>query len=232
MYHHGAITLFGNITKGRCEAALRALMALIDDPPPIGAAKEIRVRSWNHHPIEVHPARHLLMKLGFTESRDFLGEGLVYDGTSAPDVGLAAWADAETPNRFDQHSTEQDPVTYDAEQTVALAPVEVREALRGLLELLDGALPDVYELTFAKSDFTVMYRGQRCFEPVVNWRHVRLQMRDQGFQAYMRGILIEPDTDMDSAEFLEELLAQFEGTRREIDRKLADADTRDGRSER
>ena len=71
-----------------------------------------------------------------------------------------------------------------------------------------------------------MYRGQRCFEPGVSRRHVRLMMRDQGFAAYMSGILIEPETDVEAAEFLEEILAQFEGTRRGIDRKLRAAEAK------
>ncbi len=68
--------------------------------PKISWDKEIHIRDWNGHPVDVSPARHLLTKLGFvkTGSRH---KGFIYDGLYKPDSLTIEEAEQEIPEVFE-----------------------------------------------------------------------------------------------------------------------------------
>jgi len=65
LLYEGRIALLIDLARERAEQAIRTLVRLVDQPARTAEHKELYIRDWNGHPIDVSPARHLLLKLGF-----------------------------------------------------------------------------------------------------------------------------------------------------------------------
>jgi hypothetical protein len=188
-------------------------MQLVDDPAPVGAHQEIPIRDWNGHPIDVSPARHLLIKLGFVPVSN-RWKGYVYDGVHRPTPETIAQAEQDMPDRFDHYGREKAPVAYDAEWIVSRSHSDIRNKVQELIEFLKRTLPPQCEIEYQPRQFQVRYRGFRCMNPYVQRKQIYLQITHKG---WTRGIQIEPDTDLDSPQFLAQVQSRFERTRQQID---------------
>ena len=219
LYQPGRIALLVDLSRERAEAALRALMQLIDHPPKVESCRDIHVRDWNGHPSDVSPARHLLAGLGFVLA-EAKGRPWVYDGTRPPAAATLARAEKDMPEVFERAGKERAPATYDADWLVSRSPRKVRAKLRELLDLLGKALPDRFALTFGPRNFSVLYREVSCVNPHIGHKRIRLGMGWQGIDAWCHGFYIDPDTDLAAPELTSELLASFERARRGIDARL------------
>ena len=214
-----AITLLADLSKERAEEAIRALMQIIDKPPKVKSYKEIHIRDWNGHPIDVSPARHLLTKLGFVESGSSQ-KGFVYDGYYKTDENIEetiAQAEKEMPELFERAGKEEAPVKYDAEWIISRSSAQIQPKVRELIKLLKNVLPEECEFLYYPRNFVIRYRGVRCINPRIGQKQIWLQITHTG---WTRGILIHPDTDLSAADFISEILDRFEETRQQIDSQL------------
>ena len=219
LLYHGSATLLADLPRRRAEGAVRALMRIVDCPAKVETYKEIHVRDWNGHPIEVSPARHLLARLGFVQARS-KAKGWVYDGAHAPDDDTIAQAEEHMPAVLERAGKEKAPVTYDAEWIISRSPAPLQPRVRELLECLERILPDGLEFTYHPRHVVIRYRGVGAIHPHVGQKTMRLSMSHQNWAAWVPGIPIEPDTDLASPEFAATVLASLERTRRGIDRRL------------
>jgi len=214
-----AITVLADLSKERAEEAIRTLMQIIDNPPKVETYKEIGIRDWNAHPIDVSPARHLLLKLGFVESGS-MRKGLVYEGTYKPDEGTITQAEEEMPEIFERAGKEAAPVKYDAEWTISRSPGGIRDKVRELIETLEGILPKECEFVYHPRNFNVHYRGVGCISPHIQQKQIWLRISHAGWGSWYPGILINSETNLNSPEFISEFLEQFEKSRQHIDSQL------------
>jgi len=214
--YQGSITTLVDISKERAEKAIKTLMQIIDNPAKVETYKEISIRDWNGHPIDVSPARHLLAKLGFVESGS-MRKGLVYEGTYEPDEETVAKAEKEMPELFERAGKEEAPVEYDAEWTISRSPGGIQHEVRELIDLLKKILPEECEFVYHPRNFNVRYRGVGCIHPHIQQKQIWLRITHAG---WTRGILINADTNLNAPEFVSEVLERFEKTRQQIDSKL------------
>ena len=171
----------------------------------------MRVGRWNGHPIEVSPVGQVLWELGFR----FDGRRtLCWPPPSRPLKGLTApLSDREV---FLPHYVEAAPVDYDEEWVVSRASADIREKLRELIAWLRDFVPAECEFVFHPDGLAVPYKGRRCFWPGIGKKQLRLHIRHRGWSP---GLLITPETDLDSDEFREAVRTRFDQTRREIDER-------------
>ena len=223
LYYYG-IRLLVDLSRDQAEALIRTVMTLIDDPPPVGAYKEVTIGYWNGHPIEVHPARHLLTALGFVEV-EAGRKRWVYGGSRQPTDQAGTGAESEIPARFARAEEDQDPVVYDARLILSLADERIRPKFAEVLDLLRRILPSEYELVYRPGNWNVKYRGHDCLNPGVGKTRMRLGFNAQGFGAWQHGIPIQRDETVDTPEFAAELLEWFERTRQGIDRAIEQEET-------
>jgi len=211
----GSLKLLADMPKEKAEKAVRVLMQIIDNPAAVGTYKEIHVRDWNGNPIDVSPARHLLTKLGFVDSK--LGwKGYVYDGTE-PNGTAVAKAEKQFPELFERAGKEKAPVKYDAEWIISRSPKDMRQKVRELIVFLSKILPKECEIAYYPRNFAVLYRGVKCISPYIQRKRIWLQITHKG---WTRGIPIEPDTDLSAPDFVFKIRARFEETKKQIDSLL------------
>jgi hypothetical protein len=209
------ITLFRDLSRPRVEQAIRTLVQMVDRPAQVAGHREIHIRDWNGHPIDVSPARHLLLTMGFVHvSRR---KGVVYDGLHKPDREMLAQAEREMPELFEHIGKETAPVEYDAEWIISRSNVHIRNKVRELISFLGRVLPPQCEIVYRPRQFMVHYRGFRCINPYIQQKQIYLQITHKG---WTRGIQIEADTDLDAPEFVSAVLERFEKTRQQIDSLL------------
>gem|GEM_PF-1286452 len=216
LLYEGSITVLVDLSKERAEKAIKALMQIIDSPAKVETYKEIHIRDWNGHPIDVSPARHLLTKFGFVRSGS-RGKGLVYDGYYKPDAETIAKAEEEMPELFERAGKEKAPVKYDAEWIISRSNREIRGKVRELIELLERILPKECEFVYRPRDLNIRYRGLRCIHPYIQQKQIRLQITHRGWTP---GIPIDPDTDLNAPEFISDVLERFKRTRQQINSGL------------
>jgi ATP-dependent Lhr-like helicase len=226
LLYQGSITVLTDLSKERAEEAIKALMQIIDSPAKVETYKEIHIRDWNGHPIDVSPARHLLTKLGFLKGGS-RGKGFVYDGYYKPDEEAPAYAgvaraEEEVPELFERAGKEKAPVKYDAEWIISRSNREIRGKVRELIELLERILPKECEFVYRPRDLSIRYRGIRCIHPYIQQKQIRLQITHRGWTP---GIPVDSDTDLNAPEFISEVLGRFEKARQQIDSQL---DTQQG----
>ena len=214
--YQGAITLLVDLSRDRAEKAIKALMQIVDNPAKVESYKEISVRDWNGHPIDVSPARHLLAKLGFV-SAGTRQKGFYYDGLYKPDQETIEKAEAEIPELFERAGKEKAPVEYDAEWIISRSSKVVRNKVRELLDLLKAILPEECEFVYRPRNLYIRYRGVRCMHPRIMQKGIRLHITHRG---WVPGILVEPDTNLRTPGFVSEVLERFEKSRKEIDSEL------------
>jgi ATP-dependent Lhr-like helicase len=209
----GQITVLVDLTRARAEQALKALMSLVDRPAPVHAHKEIRVRDWNGHPIDVSSARHLLLRLGFVPVSN-RWKGFVYDGISRPDPEAVTEAEGHISDVFEHVGKEEAPVEYNAEWIISRSNKDIRPKVQELIEYLQEALPEECDLVYQPRGFVVRYRGLKSIMPHIQQEQINLHIAHRG---WVPPIQIRPDTDLRGAEFVAKFSAQFERTRAAID---------------
>ncbi len=220
---HGSITLLADLSKERAEEAMRTLMQIIDRPAKVNTYKEIHIRDWNGHPIDVSPARHLLAKSGFVEGgrREF-----VYDGTYKPDEETVTKAEEEMPEVFEHFGKEKAPVKYDAEWIISRSPPRIQHKVRELIELLNRILPKEFQLVYYPRHIAVHYKGVTCIHPHTQQKRIVLHIRRLRGWDWGRAILINPETNLNTPEFISQFLRRIEQARQQIDSKLAGVNKR------
>jgi ATP-dependent Lhr-like helicase len=216
LLYEGKIRLLLDLSPAEAERAVRALMQLVDRPAPVAGYTELPVRDWNGHPIDVSPARHLLLKLGFVSTGN-RWRGFVYDGLQVPDPEEVAQAEREMPARFEHAGKEKAPVRYDAGWIVSRSHEDIRDKVRGLIAFLERTLPAECEFVYRPRQLLVRYRGLRCMHPYIQRKQIYLQITHKG---WTRGIPIGPDTDLEGREFRTEFEERFARTREQIDALL------------
>ncbi|MBD3184117.1 ATP-dependent helicase [Candidatus Poribacteria bacterium] len=207
------IKILADLTDQMAEKAIRTIMQLVDNPPPVESYKEINIRDWNGHPIDVSPARYLLMKLGFVNSGT-RSKGFVYDGLSKADDATIMEMEQNIPEIFERVDKEKAPVTYDAQWIISRSYRDIRDQVKKLLELLQKELPKKCEFHYYPRRIEISYRGVKCINPHIQKRQIRLQITHRGWTP---GILIDSDTDLNSPEFMEVFQTRFQKTRQAID---------------
>ena len=125
--------ILADLTAERAKRSMTALMKIVDEPRPVEPHREIVVRDWNGHPIDVSPARHLLTKLGFVKGSR---SEFVYDGIHKPDEWEVAEAEREMPELLERAGKEKAPVKYDAKWIISRSPGQIQRKVRELIELL------------------------------------------------------------------------------------------------
>jgi hypothetical protein len=213
LLYEGGVKVLVDLDRQRAERAVRALIRVVDCPAPAAAHTEIHIRDWNGHPIDVSPARHLLLVLGFRPVAN-RWKGAVYDGIHRPEPEMAAQAERQIPDVFKHLGKEQAPVRYDAEWIVFRSHSAIRAKVRELIAFLQRALPPECEFEYGPRQLVVRYRGFRCLTPYVQQRQVYLQITHKG---WTRGIQVKPETDLDEPSFLARFQQQFDRTRKAID---------------
>ena len=216
LLYKNSITLLVDLPKERAEKAIRALMRIIDEPADVETYKEVHIRDWNGHPVDVSPARHLLTKLGFVKA-GARHKGFTYDGLYRPDSVTVEEAEQEMPEVFERAGKEKAPVEYNAEWIVSRSHRDIRGKAQELIELLKARLPGECEFIYRPRELNIRYRGVRCIHPRIQQKQIRLQITHRGWTP---GIVIDPDTDLNSPEFLSEAFGRFETIRQQIDSQL------------
>jgi hypothetical protein len=219
MLYEGRVIVLADLSREESEGALQLLTDLIDSRGRTDDRREIAIRSWNRHPIDVSPARHLLTRLGFVQVGN-RWRGFVYDGSTVVDEATARAAEEEIPDIFEYVGKEQAPVVYDAAWVVARADPAIRDKLQELIGWLEDHLPETCESVYRPrftGDLQILYRGMRCIDPHIQRRQVRVRIAHTGWTP---GIVVGPDTPLDGRAFTEAFWGQFERTRAEIDGAL------------
>ena len=223
----GALTVLAGLDRHEAGEALGLLVGTADPAAAQAARRELRIADWNGHPIDVSPARHLLLALGFRPDSRSRG-GLIWDGesvvpdSSAPVSGEPASASVP-PERYECLGREEAPVTYDADWVVSRSAEPVRGLVRDLIERLAQVLPGTCDFEYGPRGFSIRYRGVRCINPHIQQKKVNLHIAHRG---WVRPIEVAPGQDLGAAEFGDEVLTQFERSRQAIDTQL---DRRPGR---
>ncbi len=199
----GGARLMVDMSRQEAERAVRAMTG----------RGEVRIANWNGHPIDVSPARHLLVKLGFAQDK----KGYFFDGTHSPDAAALQVAGAEMPELFEREGKEEAPVHYDAEWIISRSHPKAQGLARKLIEFLGRALPDEYEFAYGPRRFMVLYRGVGIITPRIGQKQLWLHMFRRGWSP---GMPIDAKTDFDSDEFLAEVMARLAKARALIDAEL------------
>ena len=210
----GNVRLLVDLPRDRAEEAVRALMQPLDRPPKVGGGGAIKIANWNGHPIDVSPARHLLLALGFTPVK----RAYVYDGARTPDDAAAAAAKAPTPDIFERAGKESAPVVYDADWVVSRSHAKIQAKARELIELLERLLPPECPLVFGPHGFHASYRGVGCVNPRIGQKQLWVNVFHRGWTP---GIVVRLETDLGAPEFAAMLLERFEKARQLIDAELS-----------
>ncbi len=216
LQYNNAIALFADLSKERAEKAIKAVMQIVDNPAKVETYKEIQIRDWNGHPIDVSPARHLLTKLGFVKAGTSQ-KGMIYYGDYKPDSVTVEEAEQEMPAVFERAGKEKAPVEYNAEWTISRSPRAIRDNVRELMEMLEANLPEECEFIYHPRSLSIRYRGMRCIHPRIMQKQIRVHI---AYRRWVPGILVEFDTDVKSPDFISEVMRQFQRVRQQIDSEL------------
>lgn len=216
LFYKNSITLLMDLPKKQAENAIRTIMKIIDEPADVETYKEINIRDWNGHPVDVSPARYLLIKLGFVRSGS-RSKGFSYDGLHKPDSVTMEEMDLEMPNVFERAGKEKAPVEYNAEWIISRSHKDIRDKVRELIEMLEARLPKECEFIYRPRDLNINYRGVRCIHPTIQQKQIRLQITHRGWTP---GFIIDPKTDINSPEFISQAFERFESIRQQIDSQL------------
>jgi hypothetical protein len=225
--YEGRIVVLRDLSSDVAETAIRLLTNLIDHRSGTDSRKEISIREWNYHPIDVSPARRLLLKLGFVPVSN-RWRGFVYDGTSVADQEVAASVEPEIPRVFEHVGKEASPVVYDADWVVSRCEEAIRPKARELIDWLEERLPSECEFVYRPhypDHFRILYRGMRCIHPHIQRRQIWVRITHVGWS---RGMLVQPDTDLNDLSFVSEFDERFQQVREAIDVLLARKQTMRG----
>ena len=209
------VTLLDDLPRETVLAAIRLLMGLVDNSQEPIPRKEVFIRQWNYHPTDISPARHLLTSLGFYEVSN-RHKRFVYDGIKKPDDSALSLAEQELMDVYERVGKEESPIVYDEEWVISQAKELIQPKVRELILWLQKRLPSDCEFIYRPryfNDFQVLYKGMRCINPHIQQKRIRLMIK---FKGWSSGMMIEPDTDLNSAYFTEEFEREFAITTSEI----------------
>jgi ATP-dependent Lhr-like helicase len=215
----GNVDLLADLSHDRAARVVQALASVTQRPSGCRTLEKLAIRSWNGHPIDVSPARHLLESVGFVDS-GVRSTGYVFDPARVPPE-LRAAEPRDFPAVLERVGKEDAPVEYDEEWIASRSHDVIRPKVRELLGLLHGELGNDYEFACGPREVHILYRGVRCAHPRVQQKQIRLHIAGGG---WWPGLLIRPDTDLGAAGLRREILSRFGAARDEIDSKL-DADS-------
>ena len=207
LFYKNGVHVLADLSRQEAEQAVRALMA----------QGHLAVPTWNGHPIDVSPARHLLTKLGFVKAKAG-GQGLVYEPSRPAGKKAAAQAEKHIPEVFEREGKERAPVEYNAEWLISRCQPAIRPKVAELIAFVRGIMPADCELAFTPTRFVVRYRGVKCMHPQIQHKQVYLHVTHAGWSP---GLLVRPDTDLAAPAFAAEVLGRLAKVRAAIDAKLA-----------
>ncbi len=118
---------------------------------------------------------------------------------------------------FERAGKEKALVEYNAEWMISRSHKDIRNKVRELIELLEVRLPEECEFIYRPRELNIRYRGVRCIHPYIQQKQIRLQITHRGWTP---GIVIEPDTDLSSPEFISAAFGRFESIKQQIDSQL------------
>jgi ATP-dependent Lhr-like helicase len=208
LLYHGAITVLRDLSAERAEQAMRMLLRLLK--APVARHEEIALRDWNGHPCDVSRALPLLQKLAFVPSTS-RWKGFVCNGRRRGDAG------ADVPDVLERIGKEDAPVAYDAEWIVSRSPEAIRPKVAELIAFLENWCPEACEVGFEPRRFVVRYRGIKCMHAHIQLKKIWLHITHRGWSP---GVQIEPDTDLDDPQFVENINRRFDRVRQMIDAEL------------
>ena len=206
LYKNG-VHVLADLSRQEAEQAVRTLMA----------QGHVAIPTWNGHPIDVSPARHLLTKLGFVRAKAGR-QGLVYDRSKPAGRKAAAEAEKHIPDVFEREGKERAPVEYNAEWLISRCRPAIRPKVAELIDFVRGIMPADCELAFTPVRFAVRYRGVKCMHPQIQQKQIYLHVTHAGWSP---GLLIRPDTNLAAPAFAAEVLRRLARVRAAIDAKLA-----------
>ena len=93
----------------------------------------------------------------------------------------------------------------------------MRKKVGKLIEVLKKVLSDECQFVYYPRRMEILYRGVRVINPVIQQKQIRLQITHRG---WVPGMLIDPDTDLNSDEFVSKVLERFEKSKKDIDSKM------------
>jgi hypothetical protein len=219
LLYEGRVIVLVDLPRALAAEAVRLLTGLIDRRGRTDSRRELAIRSWNRHPIDVSPARHLLTTLGFVAVSN-RWRGYVYDGTAVVDEATVRAAERAIPEVFEYEGKEEAPVVYDAAWVVSRANPAIQPKLRELLDWLHHHLGEKCEFVYQPryiGDLQILYRGMRCIDPHIQRRQIRVRIAHAGWTP---GIVVTPETVLDGGAFAEAFWARFDQTCAQIDALL------------
>jgi hypothetical protein len=141
----------------------------------------------------------------------------VPEGAGRPDEEAVAKDAKLVGDLFERFGKEEAPVEYDAEWIISRSHEQIRPKVRELIELLRRELGKKFAFEWLPGQFRVRYRGVRCVNPHIQLRQIWVRVTHKG---WVRGMRVTPWTYLEGPEFLNELRARIERTRRAIDAEL------------
>jgi hypothetical protein len=179
---------------------------------------ELVIRHWNRYPIDVSPVLPVLEKLGFRMNGR--REMVFPPGKNAArHSGGASRGKAKQKRKlFLPYCDEPPPVEYSLDWLCSRTHENVRDKVREVLVLLEKHLPADCTAVYGADGMSFQYRGKTCLAPHINQRQIRLSIVRPPWNADFQ---IDSKTDVQTPEFIGQVLGQCRKRKQWIDEKLA-----------
>jgi hypothetical protein len=178
---------------------------------------ELVIRHWNRYPIDVSPVLPVLEKLGFRMNGR---REMVFPPrkNAARNSGGASSGKAKQKRKlFMPYCDEPPPVEYSLDWLCSRTHENVRAKVREVLVLLEKHLPADCTAVYGADGMSFQYRGKTCLAPHINQRQIRLSIVRPPWNADFQ---IDVDTDIETPDFVEQVLEQCRKRKTWIDGKL------------
>lgn len=196
------IRILNTLDKEQARQCVKMIMGDYEQfKGPIGD-HTMRVRNWNGHPIDLSPACSLLWKLGFRfDGRKWLCYPPVRSTKTFPAPRK------RVPEIFHPYYAEDAPATYDRDWLISRVPEKLQPNFRKAFDLLDNVLPKEAKIRCGAHGFWVQFNGERLIGSHLTTGRVYMHVSNRG---WVPPIFVTPDTDVESAEFRDELKRQID----------------------
>ena len=176
-----------------------------------GNRVEVKVKSWNNHPIEVSPIAAVLWNLGFRfNSR----RELCYP---APKKELFLEIDKNIGKEFPAHYEEVAPVEYDEEWLISRSSRAIQLKVREFIAFLKQHLPPDCVIGY-RSDFNLIhYKGKRLAYLIIQQKQISISIAHTGWAPPVR---ISPKTNLTDPDFIHAFQSKVENTVKAIEEEL------------
>jgi len=216
LVYHDTVKQLADLSGAEAERAVQRLMELVEAPTAACRHKEVAIKSWNSHPIDVSPARFLLQELGWLPLKK---RALIYDGRQrAPHRSYLPEA-GSIPAVFERLGKEDAPVKYDERWIVSRAPQSTRGLFRQLLYLLEEVLPEECTFHYLATHCEVRYRDVKCLRPWPKQRSLDLIITQR---AWTPPLKIELGADLDDPALRKKIVGRFDAVKAEVDAQLGE----------